>query len=48
MSWCLMPRIDKEVDIGDTVIQQVLLVSVTPTLTMMEDDVARPISKADG
>ena len=43
-----MPRIDKEVDIGDTVIQQVLLVSVTPTLTMMEDDVAGEILKAGG
>ena len=33
-----MPRIDQELDIWDTVIQQVLSTSVTPSLTMTEDD----------
>ena len=43
--WCLMTRIDQEVEIQDTVIQQVLSTSVPPPLTMMEDDMEGSILK---
>ena len=43
-----MPGIYQKVEVRDTVIQKVLSNSVPSPLTMMEDDVARPISKADG
>ena len=43
-----MPRIDQELDIWDTVIQQVLSTSVTPSLTMTEDDMEGSILKSDG
>ena len=43
-----MPRKDQELDIWDTVLQQVLSSSVTQPLHMMEDDVAGYILKYDG
>ena len=43
-----MPRIDQEVDIRDTFIQQVFSTSVPQSLPMMEDDVVGDILKSDG
>ena len=43
-----MPRIDMKVEVRDTVIQQVLLISVPSPLLMMEDEVAGAILKANG
>ena len=43
-----MPRIDQEVDIQDTLIQQVLSTSVPLPLPMMEDDVVGEILKFEG
>ena len=46
--WFSMPRIDQEVDIRDTFIQQVFSTSVPQSLPMMEDDVVGDILKSDG
>ena len=43
----MLPRIYQEVEVRDTVIQNVLSNSVPPPLHMMEDDVSGSILKSD-
>ena len=46
--WCLMSRIYMTVEVQDTVIQQVLSISVPSPLPMMEDEAKGDILKSDG
>ena len=43
----MIPHIDQEMEIQDTMIQQVFLTSVPPPLPMVEDDVTGSILKSD-